>query len=98
MKEKLVNIAIQVLPESKTIHPYAIVDRAIKVIEEEGYPYKVCPFETVVECTLSQGLDLVGKIHKNCSLGGVDKMMTYIKIQSDFERDVFIQDKMEKYS
>jgi uncharacterized protein YqgV (UPF0045/DUF77 family) len=98
MNENLINIAIQVLPESKTIHPYTLVDWAIKVIDESGYPYKVCPFETVVECTLAQGLDLIEKIHQKCSLEGAEKMMTYIKIQSEFGSDVFIQDKIEKYS
>ncbi len=92
-----VNIAIQVLPESKTRGKYELVDEAIKVIIKSGYEYKVCPFETVVECTLPQGLELVEAIHNSCKEGGAEKMMAYIKIQSDFSNHVSIDDKMEKY-
>ena len=98
MGNKKVNIAIQVLPESKEKHPYAIVDDAIEIINAAGFPYKVCPFETVVECTLEEGLELVRKIHRQCEQSGAEKMMTYIKVQSDFSKDVTIDDKMEKYN
>ena len=32
----LVNVAIQVLPNSKSIHPYNIVDKAIELIQKSG--------------------------------------------------------------
>jgi uncharacterized protein YqgV (UPF0045/DUF77 family) len=92
---KKVNIAIQVLPNSPKNDTYALVDEAIKVITESGFLYKVCPFETVIECNLEEGLELVKKIHKTCQIAGTKKMMTYIKIQSDFENEVTIEDKME---
>lgn len=97
MSGKLVNLAVQVLPESRSRHPYDIVDEAIKLIADSGFVYRVCPFETVVECTLDEGLDLIREIHKICRLAGAGKMMAYIKIQTDFEGDVKIDDKMEKY-
>jgi len=77
-------LAIQVLPDSNNKHPYEIVDDAIKVISNSGYKYKVCPFETVVECTLKEGLELIHEIHKKCQIAGADKLMTYVKIQTDF--------------
>ncbi len=97
MNEKTINIAIQVLPQSSKKESYDLVDDAIKVIENSGFNYKVCPFETVVECTLKQGLKLVEDIHKACGDAGTEKMMTYIKIQSNYSEDVTILDKMEKY-
>ena len=33
---KTVNIALQVLPTSTTVHPYLLVDKAIEVIEKSG--------------------------------------------------------------
>ena len=59
MKNHKINLAIQVLPDSKNKHPYQIVDDSIKVISGSGFNYKVCPFETVIECTLDEGMDLI---------------------------------------
>ena len=47
--QNTVNLALQILPTSKTIHPYLIVDKAIEVIAVSGLRYKVTPFETVME-------------------------------------------------
>lgn len=93
---KIVNIALQVLPSSKTIHPYALVDKAIEVIANSGLRYKVCPFETVMEGTYEDIMKVVEKAQEACYEAGADSLMTYIKIQSS-RRDVSIEDKMEKY-
>ena len=58
----IVNVAIQVLPVSKNIHPYNIVDKAIEIIQNSGLNYKVCPFETVIEGKLEEILQLISKI------------------------------------
>ena len=93
--DNLINLAIQVLPQSEIKEPYDIVDDAIKVIQESGLRYKVCPFETVVECTLEEGLRLISEVQKACYNS---KTMTYIKIESAADSDVFIDDKMNKYN
>jgi uncharacterized protein YqgV (UPF0045/DUF77 family) len=92
-----INIAIQVLPEDGKGISYSLVDEAIRVIAESGCKYRVCPFETVVECTLDQGLKLIEAIHGACSEAGAIRMLTNIKIQSDFTGRVTIEDKMAKY-
>ena len=94
--DKIVNIALQVLPTSKTIHPYALVDKAIEVIANSGLRYKVCPFETVLEGTYEEIMKVVKQAQEACYEAGADSMMTYIKIQSS-RGDVNIDDKMEKY-
>ena len=96
MIEKQVNIALQVLPVSKDIHPYILVDKAIEAIAASGLNYKVTPFETVIEGTYDQIMEVVKKAQKACYDAGAESMMTYIKIQSSRE-DVSIEDKMEKY-
>lgn len=93
---KKVNIALQVLPSSTTVHPYAIVDKAIEVIASSGLRYKVTPFETVIEGTYDEIMSVVKLAQDACYEAGADSMMTYIKIQSSKE-DVSIDDKMEKY-
>ncbi|HOV84009.1 MAG TPA: thiamine-binding protein, partial [Paludibacteraceae bacterium] len=47
--DKIVNIALQILPTSATVHPYNLVDKAIEVIAASGLKYRVTPFETVME-------------------------------------------------
>jgi len=96
-QNNIVNAALQVLPTGKNIHPYDIVDRAIETIQKSGLKYMVCPFETVVEGELKQILQLVDELHEICYKSGAESMMMYIKIQSARDKNVLIQDKMEKY-
>ncbi len=97
MKDNLVNVAIQALPSSRHTHPYDIVDKAIELIHSSGLKYKVCPFETVVEGKLEDILLLVTKLHQTCYEAGAESMMMYLKIQSNKDKNVFIDDKMKKY-
>lgn len=97
MKNKI-NLAIQVLPRSTKKGTYSLVDVAIAEIEKSGLKYKVCPFETVIEGDYDVIMDLVRIIHHKLYEAGTENMMTYMKIQSSFGKDVTIEDKMEKYS
>lgn len=93
---KTVNIALQILPSSKSIHPYTLVDKAIEVIASSGLRYKVTPFETVMEGSYDEIMKVVKKAQEACYDSGADSLMTYLKIQSS-RNDVSIEDKMEKY-
>lgn len=93
---KTVNIALQVLPSSKTVHPYTIVDKAIEVIKLSGIKYRVTPFETVMEGTYDEIMKIIKQAQQACYQAGADDLMTYIKIQSN-TTGVSIEDKMEKY-
>ncbi len=96
MSEKTVNIALQVLPVSKTVHPYTLVDKAIEVIAASGLKYRVTPFETVMEGTYDRIMEVVKEAQAACYEAGAESMMVYIKIQSSIS-DVTIEDKMAKY-
>ena len=96
MKNKI-NVALQVLPRSATKESYALVDKAIEIIEKSGLPYKVCPFETVMEGYYDEIMEIIKKVHEQCYASGTETMMTYIKIQSSVNSDVTIDDKMHKY-
>lgn len=93
---KTVNIALQILPSSKTIHPYKLVDKAIEVIANSGLIYRVTPFETVMEGSYDKIMKVVKQAQEACYTAGAESLMTYIKIQSSLG-DVSIDDKMEKY-
>jgi len=96
-KKKTVNVAIQVLPEADGKIKYSLVDEAIEAIRNTGLKYRVCPFETVVECTYNELPNLLETIHDACQKAGTQKMLTNLKIQVDFQNGVTIEDKMEKY-
>lgn len=96
MKHK-VNVALQVLPSSAEINSYAIVDEAIKVIQSAGIPYRVCPFETVMEGDYDQIMQIIKEVQEVCLQAGAENMLSYIKIQISRDRDVTIGDKMDKY-
>ncbi|MFT3739149.1 MAG: thiamine-binding protein [Breznakibacter sp.] len=96
-EHKQVNLAIQVLPSSISKHPYDIVDEAIKIIAESGFKYRVTPFETVMEGPYGELMEVVKRVHETCYFHGAESMMCYLKIQSNGEREVTIEDKMAKY-
>lgn len=97
-KANKINVAIQVLPEGEGKLKYDLVDKAIQAIQNSGLKYQVCPFETVVECKFNELSDLIVKIHEACEIAGTERMLMNLKIQSSFEGNVTIEDKMEKYS
>ena len=93
-----VNVAVQVLPKSKTKETYDLVDDAIQVISESGLKYRVCPFETVLEGPYDEIMKVVEKLQQKCFDSGADELMVYIKIQNRKNTKVTIEDKMAKYS
>ncbi len=96
-KKRTINVAVQVLPEADGKIKYELVDKAIEAIVSAGFNYKVCPFETVVECTFEELPQLLGKVHEACNFAGTERMLTNLKIQVDFHKHVTIDDKLEKY-
>jgi uncharacterized protein (TIGR00106 family) len=94
---KKVNVALQLLPSSKSKHPYDIVDKAIEVIRLSGIKYRVCPFETVMEGDYDTIMDIIKKVHTICLEFGADSSISFIKIQIDKNKDITIEDKTKKY-
>ena len=92
-----INLAIQVLPRSSTKGTYELVDIAIELIQKSGLIFRVCPFETVIEGQYDEVMNLVKDIHDAVYAGGAEEMITNIKIQTRYNQDVYIEDKMEKY-
>jgi uncharacterized protein (TIGR00106 family) len=92
-----VNVALQVLPKSETKDSYDVVDQAIKVIQDSGLKYRVCPFETVIEGPYNEIMEVVEEVQKKCFDYGADELLVYIKIQTRKDSKVTIDDKMAKY-
>ena len=76
-----VNLAFQVIPGSKDIHPYAIVDKAIQVVQNSGVKYEVGPMETTMEGDLDELFGIVKEAQEACIKAGAERVMTIIKIE-----------------
>ncbi len=98
MMKNYVNIALQVLPKSKTKESYDLVDEAIKVIQNSGLKYQVCPFETAIEGPYDEIMELVEKVQLTCFNKGAEELLVYIKIQNRKDGTVTIDEKMHKYN
>ncbi|ASZ13131.1 thiamine-binding protein [Chitinophaga pendula] len=92
-----INLALQIIPQVATEKVYAVVDEAIAVIQESGVPYKVCPFETVMEGTYDELMAVVRKTQEVCFKAGASQLLVYIKMQIRPDRDVTMEEKVGKY-
>ena len=93
-----VNIALQVIPKSKTREAYDLVDEAIELISRSGLKHQVCPFETVIEWPYNEIMELIEKVQTVCFVKGADELLVYVKIQNRKDSKVTIEEKMKKYS
>ncbi|RPE08350.1 thiamine-binding protein [Chitinophaga lutea] len=97
MHKRTINLALQILPQVASDKVYAVVDEAIAVIQQSGVKYRVCPFETVMEGTYDQLMDIVKRTQEVCFKAGAGQLLVYIKIQNNQDADVSIEDKTGKY-
>ena len=94
--ERIVNIGLQILPQSDNMHPYDIIDETIGVIRQSGVKHKVCPMETVFEGRYDEVMKVVdAAIRKAYSLS--DKVFVNIRMQLDKTADVSMDEKLSKY-
>lgn len=91
-----INAAIQLLPIVAKTDKYGIIDEAIKLIEQSGLNYKVCPFETVVEGETDEVYTLIKKIQQTTLGANCDELLLNIKIHAA-TRDLTFEEKLEKY-
>lgn len=90
-----VNAAIQLLPFGNDKEKYDIIDAAISLIQKSDMPYKVCPFETVIEGEPEQVYQLIELIRSH-SLTRCSDVVINLKIHAA-NRDLRFEEKLEKY-
>lgn len=94
---KKINLALQILPSVPSEQVYAVVDEAIAVIKASGVKYRVCPFETVMEGTYEELMEVVKQTQEVCFKAGASQLLVYIKMQIRKDEDVTIEEKTGKY-
>lgn len=94
---KNINLGIQIVPKSKTHDAYALVDKAIEVIQQSGVKYEVTPFETVMEGPEDELMTIAKKAQEAVLAAGAEEVLVYYRIQIRKEGDVTILEKTGKY-
>lgn len=92
----IINAAIQLLPLESKGSRYEAIDQAITLIRESALPYKVCPFETVVEGPSDKVFALLQKIQETALASGCEELLLNVKIHAA-NRDLHFAEKLEKY-
>ncbi|HEY8954971.1 thiamine-binding protein [Chitinophaga sp.] len=92
-----INLALQIIPSVPSEQVYPVVDEAIAVIRDSGVKYRVCPFETVMEGTYEELMEVVRKTQEVCFKAGASQLLVYIKMQIRRDGDVTIEEKTGKY-
>lgn len=92
-----INLAIQIIPKSSRVDMYKLIDLAIDEISRSGLKYLVCPFETVVEGEYEEVMQLVKRTQDVCIEAGADEVLVNLKIQRSATKDLYFDDKIEKF-
>ncbi len=98
MKQPEASVAIQVLPAVQGEEVIRIVDAVIGHIRQSGLNYVVSPFETTVEGSFDELMELVKEAQRICILEGAPSVMSYVKIALNPESGVWsIEKKTAKH-
>ncbi|GAB3658343.1 MTH1187 family thiamine-binding protein [Echinicola sediminis] len=92
-----INLGLQIVPKSKDIDSYSLVDKAIEVIKSSGVKYEVTPFETVMEGPEDLLMDIAKKAQKAVLDAGSDEILVYYRMQIRKSGDVTMGEKTDKH-
>lgn len=94
---KSINLGIQIVPKSKTLDSYALVDKAIEVIQKSGVKYEVTPFETVMEGPQDKLMAIALQAQEAVLAAGADEVLVYYRMQVRKAADVTMEEKTAKF-
>jgi uncharacterized protein YqgV (UPF0045/DUF77 family) len=94
----IINLGIQIIPKSKNLDSYWLVDQAIQVIQKSGIKHLVTPFETVMEGTQNELMEIAKDAQQAVLDAGADEVLVYYRMQIKKNEDVSIEDKIGKYN
>ncbi|GGZ41530.1 hypothetical protein GCM10007049_38560 [Echinicola pacifica] len=94
---KSINLGLQIVPKSKDMDTYELVDKAIEVIQASGVTYEVNPFETVMEGPEDQLLQIAKEAQQAVLDAGADEILVYYRMQIRKNGDVTMGEKTDKH-
>lgn len=93
MTEHKVSLGIQIVPRTKTLDTYQLVDQAIEVIQKSGIKHLVTPFETVMEGPYDELMLIATQAQKAVLDAGADECLVYYRIHYRKHGDVTFEEK-----
>ena len=94
---KNINLGIQIVPKSKSKDTYALVDKAIEVIQQSGVKYEVTPFETVMEGPQDTLMEVARKAQEAVLEAGAEEVLVYYRMHIKKDSDATIAEKTGKF-
>lgn len=94
---KNINLGIQIVPKSKSKETYALVDKAIEVIQQSGVKYEVTPFETVMEGPQDTLMEVAKKAQEAVFEAGAEEVLVYYRMHIKKDSDATIAEKTGKF-
>lgn len=95
--EKILNAGIQVVPLNVVDPQYGIINKAIEAIRQSGLEYMVTPFETVVNGTMEQVLQLIKALETVAQSSGADELIINVRFHSRKGADNFFAEKISSH-
>ncbi|MFZ5973146.1 MAG: thiamine-binding protein [Bacteroidota bacterium] len=92
-----VHVAIQIVPLSKQ-DPYALIDKAIEVIQHSGVEFRVGAMETVMQGDYDQLMRVARNAQQACLDAGADEVVVTMKVHAHRHKPVNWEDKLAKYN
>ena len=89
--------SIQILPLATQLHPYRWVDEAIAVIKASGINYKVNAFDTVLEGTYPQVMQVIKQVNDQLCSQGCEEWITHLQIQIRSKQGVSADEKTSSH-
>ena len=92
MTNHLLSLGIQIVPKSKTIPTYKLIDHAIEVIQKSGIKHSITPFETVMEGYYDELMQIARAAEKSVLDNGADECLVYYRIHYRKNGDVTFEE------
>lgn len=93
MTDHLATLGIQIVPKSKKLDTYTLVDAAIEVIQNSGITYQITPFETVMEGPYDQLMQIAEQAQQAVLDAGADECLVYYRIHYRKDANVTFAEK-----
>lgn len=88
-----ITLGIQIIPKSKKIDTYELVDTAIDVISSSGIKHIITPFETVMEGNYDELMKVSEDAQQAVLDAGADECLVYYRIHYRKNEDVTFEEK-----
>lgn len=97
-KKHEASMAIQILPRMEKNEMIRVIDKVIEYIKSRDLNIVVCPFETVIEGSLNEIIDILKNSIEIANKEGAKDILAFIKIAYNPLGVMTIDEKISRYN